>query len=117
MATNRFICVHYMYNGRLNDARRKAFQKTCSLAPDWVGMDRHKVTILYTADSIDRWYIRLREHLQAGELLLISEFHLEGAEGLLPKWIWAWLLADRADRTFVEADEAEEMKVLSARPL
>lgn len=66
-----------------------------SIAPDWCRYAEN-CWIIYTSLSADKLHIMLREALDKDDKFLIVPLDMQGArQGLMPKWVWAWLSIDR----------------------
>lgn len=65
-----------------------------NLAVDWVRY-APDCWIVWTSSSPQKWYARLKPHLEPGDNVFICELRIENRSGWLPKWVWKWINKDR----------------------
>lgn len=92
----RFLHASFSFNEPLSDQRKEALKEIFNRSLDWMDYAGN-CWIIYTRQSPDVWYVRLREFMKSGEFMFIVEFDPKTAQGMLRAWMWRWLNFDRTE--------------------
>lgn len=90
----RFLHISFSFKTALSKTREEALREIFNRGLDWLEYTEN-CWIIYTRQSPDEWYLRLREFMKSEEFMLIVEFDPSTAQGMMRAWMWRWLNYDR----------------------
>lgn len=92
----RFVLAVVLPAKPIDAEKRDALRRTVSAATDWLRL-APSIYILYTNRTLEGWYARFREVLDAKDELVITELDPANMQGRLQEWVWDWLSVDRSE--------------------
>jgi hypothetical protein len=99
----RFLIVNFKFSKRRDEDRLAELKKVFNKGLDWLRFSS-TCWIVYTRQTPDTWYVRLRSILATDDEVFIAEFDPSTAQGRIKAWLWEWLNFDRTqDKTVGDA--------------
>ena len=87
MALRRFINVVFEFK---DEPDYESIQATLDKAVDWVRYAPN-CWLVWTSTSPQKWYARLKPHINDGDHLFICELNIDMRSGWMPKSFWDFI--------------------------
>jgi hypothetical protein len=84
---NTFLHIGFRFR---SDPDLEELEKTFDNALDWYRYAPN-CWVVWTSSSPERWYSRLKKHLEKGDRVFISELNIAERSGWMPSGFWEFL--------------------------